>query len=54
MIKPGVRAEAVDDAVFNFVVSNGGYPSPLNYEGFPKACCISVNEVICHGIPDSR
>ncbi|KDO85765.1 hypothetical protein CISIN_1g0158381mg, partial [Citrus sinensis] len=31
-----------------------GYPSPLNYHFFPKSCCTSVNEVICHGIPDSR
>lgn len=33
---------------------NGAYPSPLNYHGFPKSCCTSVNEVICHGIPDDR
>ena len=32
----------------------GAYPSPLNYHGFPKSCCTSVNEVICHGIPDDR
>jgi methionyl aminopeptidase len=35
-------------------IQNGAYPSPLNYHGFPKSCCTSVNEVICHGIPDSR
>jgi len=36
------------------LTQNGAYPSPLNYHGFPKSCCTSVNEVICHGIPDDR
>jgi methionyl aminopeptidase len=36
------------------IVQAGAYPSPLNYRGFPKSCCTSVNEVICHGIPDDR
>lgn len=54
MIKPGVTGDTIDRAVFDFVVSKGGYPSPLNYYNFPKSCCISVNEVICHGIPDMR
>lgn len=54
LIKPGVRAEDIDRQVHEFIVSKGGYPSPLNYQGFPKSCCISVNEVICHGIPDWR
>jgi methionyl aminopeptidase len=35
-------------------MQRGAYPSPLNYHGFPKSCCTSVNEVICHGIPDDR
>ena len=35
-------------------IARGGYPSPLNYRGYPKSVCTSVNEVICHGIPDSR
>jgi len=47
-------ATQVDKAVFDFAVANGAYPSALNYRGFPKACCTSVNEVICHGIPDTR
>lgn len=54
MIKPGVTGEDIDAAVHQFIASKGAYPSPLNYYGFPKACCVSVNEVICHGIPDMR
>lgn len=54
MCKPGVTGEEIDLAVHNHIVEKGGYPSPLNYYGFPKSCCISVNEVICHAIPDLR
>ncbi|OII74712.1 methionine aminopeptidase [Cryptosporidium ubiquitum] len=54
MIKPGVTTEAIDEAVHNFIISRNAYPSPLNYWEFPKSCCTSVNEVICHGIPDFR
>lgn len=36
------------------IISNGAYPSPLNYQGFPKSICTSVNNVACHGIPDNR
>ena len=54
MVKPGVLPEDIDIAVHNMTVENNAYPSPLNYRDFPKACCISVNEVICHGIPDFR
>lgn len=54
MIKPGVLPEDIDAAVHNMCIEMGAYPSPLNYKGFPKSCCISVNEVICHGIPDFR
>lgn len=54
MVKEGVSTEEIDDAVHKFIVSSGGYPSPLNYYGFPKSLCSSVNEVICHGIPDKR
>ncbi|OXB70249.1 UNVERIFIED_CONTAM: hypothetical protein H355_005489 [Colinus virginianus] len=53
-LRRAVRAEAIDEALHEFIVSRGGYPSPLNYCGFPKSCCTSVNEVICHGIPDMR
>lgn len=54
MIKPGVTTDAIDEAVHNFIISRDAYPSPLNYWEFPKSCCTSVNEVICHGIPDFR
>jgi methionyl aminopeptidase len=54
LIRPGVTAEEVDEAVHLAHLERGAYPSPLNYSGFPKSCCISVNEVICHGIPDCR
>jgi methionyl aminopeptidase len=54
MVKPGVTGEEIDAAVHDFIVSRGGYPSPLNYYNFPKSLCVSVNEVICHGIPDDR
>lgn len=54
MIKPGVTTDAIDEAVHNFIISKNAYPSPLNYWEFPKSCCTSVNEVICHGIPDFR
>eukprot|EP00920_Eleutheroschizon_duboscqi_P035855 GHVT01086784.1.p1 GENE.GHVT01086784.1~~GHVT01086784.1.p1 ORF type:complete len:425 (-),score=72.50 GHVT01086784.1:956-2230(-) len=54
LVKPGVTTDAIDAAVHKFIVSKGAYPSPLNYHHFPKSCCTSVNEVICHGIPDHR
>ena len=50
----GVVTDAIDKAVHNFIIDHGAYPSPLNYKGFPKSVCTSVNECICHGIPDSR
>ena len=54
MVKPGVTTEEIDQAVHKAAVDAGAYPSPLNYGGFPKSVCTSVNECICHGIPDSR
>ena len=53
MAKPGVTTDAIDALVTEETIKRGAYPSPLNYHGFPKSCCTSVNEVICHGIPDS-
>jgi len=50
----GVSTDEIDNLVHEEIIKNGAYPSPLNYHGFPKSCCTSVNEVICHGIPDSR
>jgi methionyl aminopeptidase len=53
-LRPGVTGDELDRVVFDATVARGCYPSPLNYHGFPKSVCVSVNEVICHGIPDSR
>lgn len=50
----GVTSDEIDRLVHDITIEKGGYPSPLNYKGFPKSVCTSVNEVICHGIPDSR
>lgn len=54
VIKPGVTTDYIDEVVHNFIIENGAYPSPYNYYKFPKSLCTSVNEVICHGIPDDR
>src|SRR4030095_847136 len=53
-IAPGVTTDQLDDLCHEECIRRGGYPSPLNYNGFPKSLCTSVNEVICHGIPDDR
>src|ERR687894_859446 len=52
-VVPGVPTDEVDRVVHEFLVDNDAYPSTLGYKGFPKSCCTSLNEVICHGIPDS-
>jgi methionyl aminopeptidase len=52
-VRPGVTTDEIDRVVHEFLVDNGAYPSTLGYRGFPKSCCTSLNEVICHGIPDS-
>jgi methionyl aminopeptidase len=54
IISPGVTTDDLDQAVHEFLIDHGAYPSTLGYRGFPKSCCTSVNEVICHGIPDVR
>ena len=51
-IRPGVTTDELDRIAHDYVVSHGAYPSTLGYRGFPKSSCTSVNEVICHGIPD--
>ena len=50
----GVTTDEIDRIVHEAAVERECYPSPLNYHGFPKSCCTSINEVICHGIPDMR
>lgn len=51
--KPGVTTDELDRIGHEFLIENGAYPSALQYRGFPKSICTSVNEVICHGIPDN-
>ncbi len=53
-VEVGVTTDKLDQIAHDETVRLGGYPSPLNYRGYPKSVCTSVNEVICHGIPDSR
>lgn len=54
MVAVGVTTDAIDAATHDAYLQLGGYPSTLNYHGFPKSLCTSVNEVVCHGIPDDR
>jgi methionyl aminopeptidase len=51
-IRPGVTTEELDIVAHDFIVAHGAYPSTLGYRGYPKSSCTSLNEVICHGIPD--
>ncbi len=54
VIAPGVTTDELDRVGHEFLLDHGAYPSTLGYRGFPKSLCTSVNEVVCHGIPDSR
>jgi methionyl aminopeptidase len=54
LVAPGVTTDELDGAAYRECVRRGVYPSTLNYHGYAKSICTSVNEVICHGIPDSR
>ena len=51
MIKPGISTADIDRVVYDYTTAHGAIPAPLNYEGFPKSVCTSINEVVCHGIP---
>ena len=53
-IRPDMITEEINTLVHDFTIKNGGTPAPLNYRGYPKSVCVSVNEVICHGIPGER
>jgi methionyl aminopeptidase len=50
----GVTTDSLNNLCHDFIISNGGIPAPLNYKGFPKSICTSVNHVICHGIPNDK
>ncbi|KAJ3773056.1 methionine aminopeptidase [Lentinula raphanica] len=54
LVKVGTTTNAIDAAVHEYIISRGAYPSPLLYNGFPKSCCTSINNIITHGIPDDR
>jgi methionyl aminopeptidase len=53
-IRPGITTDHINSVVHEFTLANGAVPAPLHYKGFPKSVCVSVNEVICHGIPNGR
>lgn len=53
-IKAGMSTEEINRLVHDYTIAHGAIPAPLNYEGFPKSCCTSVNEVVCHGIPSEE
>ncbi|ANY23257.1 MULTISPECIES: type I methionyl aminopeptidase [Gordonia] len=52
-VAPGVTTDELDAIAHEYMIDHGAYPSTLGYKDFPKSCCTSLNEVICHGIPDS-
>ena len=52
MIRPGISTEDINTLVHENTIKLGGIPAPLNFEGYPKSVCISINDVVCHGIPD--
>ena len=54
MVRPGITTGEIDKAVHDFIISRGAKPSFLHYQGYPASVCISVNEVVIHGIPGSR
>lgn len=53
-ITPGISTAQINDFVHDYTIRHRAIPAPLNYRGYPKSCCTSINEVICHGIPDSK
>lgn len=53
-VKPGVTTEELDRIIHEYTLDHGAIPAPLNYRGYPKASCISINHVVCHGIPSEK
>ena len=53
-VQPGVTTNRLDELCHNFITEHGAIPAPLNYKGFPKSICTSVNHVVCHGIPSDK
>ncbi|MCB1421923.1 MAG: type I methionyl aminopeptidase [Nitratireductor sp.] len=54
MVKPGVTTQEIDDFVFRFGIEHDAFPATLNYRGYTKSCCTSINHVVCHGIPNDK
>ena len=54
IITPGITTETINTWVHEYTIAHGAYPAPLHYNGYPKSVCTSINEVICHGIPEER
>ncbi len=53
-VRPGVTTNALDKIVYDFAMDHGAYPAPLDYRGYRKSICTSINHVVCHGIPDDK
>jgi len=53
-VRPGITTDEINSLVHDYTISHGGIPAPLNYRGFPKSVCTSVNHVVCHGIPSAK
>ena len=53
-VTPGVTTQRLDDIVFDFAMAHGAYPAPLDYRGYRKSICTSINHVVCHGVPDDK
>src|SRR5688500_15597461 len=54
LVGPGVTTQRIDDFIFDFGMDHGAFPATLNYRGYPKAICTSINHVVCHGIPNDK
>lgn len=54
LVRPNITTDEIDQAVLDFILTNGAKPAPLGYHGYPKATCTSVNDVICHGLPGNE
>ena len=53
-VRPGITTNELNDLCHNKIIENDAIPAPLNYKGFPKSVCTSINHVICHGIPSDK
>lgn len=53
-VKEGITTDELNQIIHDYTIERGAIPAPLNYRGFPKSCCISINHVVCHGIPGNR